>query len=56
MKLLLTEHALRAGALPGPHSDPFDRMLIAQRRFESLPMISADAVFAGYGLDVVWNS
>src|SRR5574340_1213563 len=23
-------HALRAGALPGPHRDPFDRMLIAQ--------------------------
>jgi PIN domain nuclease of toxin-antitoxin system len=56
MKLLVTEHAPRAGTLPGPHRDPFDRMLIAQSRFESLPIISADAVFAGYGIDVVWNS
>ena len=23
------DHALRAGSLPGPHRDPFDRMLIA---------------------------
>jgi PIN domain nuclease of toxin-antitoxin system len=52
---ITTQHALHAGALPGPHRDPFDRMLIAQSRFESLPIISADAVFAGYGIDVVWN-
>jgi PIN domain nuclease of toxin-antitoxin system len=24
------EHGIRAGGLPGPHKDPFDRMLIAQ--------------------------
>jgi len=24
------EHGIRAGSLPGPHKDPFDRMLIAQ--------------------------
>jgi hypothetical protein len=53
---ITTEHALRAGSLPGPHRDPFDRILIAQSSFESLPIISADAVFASYGLDVVWNS
>jgi PIN domain nuclease of toxin-antitoxin system len=23
------EHAMAAGALPGPHKDPFDRMLVA---------------------------
>jgi PIN domain nuclease of toxin-antitoxin system len=26
------EHGIRAGLLPGPHKDPFDRMLIAQAR------------------------
>ncbi len=52
---ITTEHALRAGSLPGPHRDPFDRMLIAHSSFESLPIISADAVFTSYGLDVVWN-
>src|ERR1700741_3840489 len=24
------DHAIRAGLLPGPHKDPFDRMLVAQ--------------------------
>jgi PIN domain nuclease of toxin-antitoxin system len=26
------DHARRAGLLPGPHRDPFDRMLIAQQQ------------------------
>ena len=29
-------HGLRAGLLPGPHKDPFDRMLIAQAQAENL--------------------
>ena len=49
------EHALRAGGLPGPHRDPFDRMLIAQAGLESLPVITADPVFAAYGVPVIWN-
>ncbi|HEV8494883.1 MAG TPA: type II toxin-antitoxin system VapC family toxin, partial [Candidatus Angelobacter sp.] len=31
-----TDHAVRAGLLPGPHKDPFDRMLIAQAQAEGL--------------------
>ena len=27
---MTAEHGIRAGLLPGPHKDPFDRMLIAQ--------------------------
>src|SRR3954454_21865459 len=34
------EHAIRAGLLPGPHKDPFDRMLIAQAQAENMPIIS----------------
>src|SRR3972149_2885128 len=34
---ITVEHALAAGALPGPHPDPFDRMLIAQSPIENLP-------------------
>jgi PIN domain nuclease of toxin-antitoxin system len=49
------EHAHRAGGLPGPHRDPFDRMLIAQGGLESLPIITADPVFAAYGADVIWQ-
>ena len=48
------EHALAAGALPGPHRDPFDRMLIAQSRLEDLPVVTADPVFGLYSARTVW--
>jgi PIN domain nuclease of toxin-antitoxin system len=48
------EHALLAGRLPGPHRDPFDRMLIAQSRKEDLPVVTADRVFAAYDARVIW--
>src|SRR5580658_1401575 len=34
------QHGQRAGALPGPHKDPFDRMLIAQAQAEEVPIVS----------------
>ena len=48
------EHALAAGALPGPLRDPFDRMLIAQSQIEDLPIITSDSAFAHYSVDRVW--
>jgi PIN domain nuclease of toxin-antitoxin system len=39
---------------PGPHRDPFDRMLIAQSQTDKLQLVSRDAVFADYGVDVLW--
>lgn len=48
------EHGVRAGLLPGPHKDPFDRMLIAQAQAENLPIISNEAVFASYGIRCLW--
>ncbi len=47
-------HALRAGSLPGPHRDPFDRMLIAQAQLEQLTVVTTDPVFAQYGAPVAW--
>ena len=47
-------HGQRAGRLPGPHRDPFDRMLIAQAQAENLPVISADVAFDFYGVERVW--
>ncbi|MSP59152.1 MAG: type II toxin-antitoxin system VapC family toxin [Myxococcales bacterium] len=48
------EHAQRAGALPGPHRDPFDRMLIAQSHAEAVPIVTLDTVFDDYGLTRIW--
>ena len=36
-------HGQVAGALPGPHRDPFDRMLIAQAMLENLVLVSNEA-------------
>ena len=48
------EHGIRAGLLPGPHKDPFDRMLIAQSQAENAPIISIEALFESYGVRRLW--
>jgi PIN domain nuclease of toxin-antitoxin system len=48
------EHAIRAGLLPGPHKDPFDRMLIAQAQAENLPILSNESLFDSYGVRRLW--
>lgn len=46
-------HAEAAAALPLHHSDPFDRMLIAQARSEGLSLVSSDAKFQAYDVDLI---
>jgi len=46
-------HALRAGALPAHHRDPFDRLLIAQGQIEELPILTSDPMFARYDVMVM---
>lgn len=48
------EHAIRAGLLPGPHRDPFDRMLIAQAQSENMPIVSNERAFDAYGVRRLW--
>jgi PIN domain nuclease of toxin-antitoxin system len=48
------DHGLRAGLLPGPHQDPFDRMLIAQALTENVPIVSNDKALDGYGVTRLW--
>ena len=42
-------HGQKAGSLPGPHRDPFDRMLIAQAMIENLVLVSSEGLFDAYG-------
>ena len=51
---ILAEHGIRAGSLPGPHKDPFDRMLIAQAQAEACPIISNETAFDAYGVRRIW--
>lgn len=48
-------HAERLATLPPHHSDPFDRMLIAQALEERLTVISHDRDFAAYDVPIVWT-
>ena len=41
--------SIRAGALPGEHRDPFDRMLAAQAMVEGLALVSKDEALQGMG-------
>jgi PIN domain nuclease of toxin-antitoxin system len=43
-------HAMAAGALPQHHTDPFDRMLVAQSRLEGLTLVTRDDRLADYGI------
>ena len=47
-------HGQAAGALPGPHRDPFDRMLIAQAILDDLVLVSNERAFDAYGVRRVW--
>jgi PIN domain nuclease of toxin-antitoxin system len=47
------EHAITAARLPSHHSDPFDRMLIAQAMTERMTLVTADKRIAAYPAQVL---
>jgi PIN domain nuclease of toxin-antitoxin system len=47
-------HGQLAGSLPGPHRDPFDRMLIAQAILDNLVLVSNERPFDAYGIARLW--
>ena len=48
------DHALAAAALPGPHRDPWDRIMMAQAIAEGLTVVTVDPQFARYSVPVLW--
>lgn len=46
-------HAVHVADLPDHHSDPFDRLLIAQAQVETLPIITGDRMFSRYDVEVL---
>lgn len=47
-------HVLAVESLSSYHKDPFDRLLIAQAQSEGAVLLSADAIFAQYPVQVLW--
>jgi len=48
------EHILELERLPLHHSEPFDRLLIAQAVAESLPILTHDEKFPLYPIKLIW--
>jgi len=48
------KHGQAAGALPGPHKDPFDRMLIVQAMLDDMALVSSEEQFDAYGVRRLW--
>jgi len=46
-------HTLQVASLPPHHADPFDRLLIAQAQVERLAIVTADARFAAYDVELL---
>ena len=51
---ITVDDAAQAGALPGSHRDPFDRMLIAQALLGNLVLVSNESLFDQYGVHRLW--
>jgi PIN domain nuclease of toxin-antitoxin system len=47
-------HSVAVGELPLHHRDPFDRMLIAQARSESMVLLTADSAFRKYDVETIF--
>lgn len=46
-------HTLQVYSLPFHHKDPFDRMIVAQALVDDLYLMSNDANFVDYGVDLL---
>jgi PIN domain nuclease of toxin-antitoxin system len=51
---ITAEHAEAAGKLPGPHRDPWDRIMMAQALSEGCHVVTVDRVFSDYDIPVLW--
>src|SRR5215217_1003585 len=51
---ITVEYADAQAGLPRHHSDPFDRLIVAQALVEELAIVSADASMDPYGITRLW--
>lgn len=50
---ITVQHAQTAGALPRHHTDPFDRMLVAQAMLERMILVTRDPTLRAYGVAIL---
>ncbi|MCG6551532.1 MAG: type II toxin-antitoxin system VapC family toxin [Candidatus Magnetominusculus sp. LBB02] len=47
-------HAFGVYTLPMYHRDPFDRLLVAQSKYEDLPIVTNDQFIKQYDIRIIW--
>ena len=47
-------HALHVTRLPTHHSDPFDRLLVAQAQLERCALLTSDPQLLAYDVEILW--
>ena len=52
---IVFSHAEAAARLPPHHTDPFDRMLIAQAQLEGLTLVTHDRRLQPYEVPILWT-
>jgi PIN domain nuclease of toxin-antitoxin system len=50
---ITSTHCVAAARLPRHHGDPFDRMLVAQAQLENLTLVTRDAAFRPYRVQLL---
>ena len=51
---VMAEHAYRMVVLDSIHKDPFDRMLVAQAKYEEMSLVTRDSKVRQYGVRAIW--
>jgi len=51
---MMLPHILELEQLPQHHRDPFDRLIIAQSRIESITIVTRDSAFQKYDCKLMW--
>ena len=51
---IATKHLDIVASLPFHHSDPFDRLIVAQSLSENIPIVSTDPQLDPYGVTRLW--
>ena len=51
---ITVEYADAQASLPKHHSDPFDRLIVAQALVERVPLVSSDVRMDAHGITRIW--
>ena len=54
MQPITHAHSLALLELPPIHNDPFDRMLVAQAKYENQIIVTADETLKQYPVEILW--